>query len=64
MIKRVKYIGPEMVTLEKGKIYDVIEIDHGLFRIMSELEDDYLFPPELFEIVDDCAPGKEVSGHE
>ena len=51
--RRVKYIGAEMVTLEKNKIYDVMSIEGGLYRIMSELGEDYLFPPEIFEIVEE-----------
>ena len=53
MIMKVKYIGTEMVTLEKGKQYDVIAVERGLFRIMSELGEDYLFPPEMFEIIEE-----------
>ena len=52
-VRRVKYIGAEMVTLEKNKIYDVMSIEGGLYRIMSELGEDYLFPPEIFEIVEE-----------
>ncbi len=38
--------------LIKGKIYDVIAIEEGWYRIISELNEDYLFPPELFEVMD------------
>lgn len=48
---KVKYIGPDMVTLEKGKTYDVISVEKGWYRIMTELDEDYLVPPEAFEIV-------------
>ena len=51
--KKVKYIGGyDTVALEKGKIYDVISIEKSWYRIMTELDDDYLFPPDLFEIVE------------
>lgn len=56
-VRKVRYIGPEMVTLEKGKLYDVIKIEKGLFRIMSELGEDYLFPPEMFEIIGEESDG-------
>ena len=55
-IRRVKYIsGLDTVVdvLIKGKVYDVISIEKGWYRIMTELDDDYLFPPELFEIVEE-----------
>ncbi|MDD6155270.1 MAG: hypothetical protein PUB39_06935 [Eubacteriales bacterium] len=50
---KVKYIGPDLVALTSGKVYDVISVEKGWYRIMTELEEDYLFPPEAFEIVED-----------
>lgn len=50
---KVKYTaGADIVALEKNKIYDVISVEKGWFRIMTELDEDYLFPPEQFEIVE------------
>lgn len=49
---KVKYIGKEFVAIEKGKIYNVISVEKGWFRIMTELDEDYLFPPELFEVIE------------
>ena len=47
---KVRYIGKiDTLALEKGKIYDVIAVEKGWYRIMSELGEDYLFPPEQFE---------------
>lgn len=49
---KVKYIGKvDTLALEKNKIYDVLSIEKGWFRIMTELDEDYLFPPEQFEVV-------------
>ena len=48
---RVKYIGKDLVALTKGKIYDVISVENGWYRIMTELGEDYLFPPAVFEIM-------------
>lgn len=50
---KVKYKGPELVALEKDKIYDVMSIEKGWYRIMTELDEDYLFPPELFEVIEE-----------
>lgn len=50
---KVKYIGPELVAIKKDKTYDVISIEKGWYRIMTELDEDYLFPPNLFEIVEE-----------
>ena len=49
---KVKFIGHvDTVALEKNKEYEVISIEKGWYRIMTELDEDYLFPPECFEIV-------------
>ena len=50
---KVKYIGPDLVALEKNKEYDVISVEKGWYRIMTELDEDYLCPPEVFEIIRD-----------
>ena len=52
---KVKYIGKEYLgrAFEKDKIYEVISIEKDWYRIMTELDEDYLFPPELFEIVEE-----------
>lgn len=48
----VRYIGNhETPALERGKLYKVLSVEKGWFRIMTELDEDYLFPPEQFEIV-------------
>ena len=49
----IKYIDPyETLAFERDKEYEVLSIEHGWYRIMTELEEDYLFPPEVFEIID------------
>lgn len=48
---RVRYIGQDMVGIVHGKVYEVLSIEKGWYRIMTELNEDYLFPPEAFEIV-------------
>lgn len=51
---RVKYIGEEYLgtAFDKDAVYEVMAIEKGWYRIMTELDDDYLFPPELFEVVE------------
>lgn len=39
--------------LIKGKAYEVISIENGWYRIICEMGEDYLFPPEWFEIVEE-----------
>ena len=48
----VKYLGKtDPFTLVNGKLYEVISIERAWFRIIDETGEDYLYPPELFEIV-------------
>ena len=50
---KVKYTGnADIVALEKGKVYDVMSIERGWYRIMTELDDDYLFPQDQFETIE------------
>ena len=42
---RVKYIGNlDTIALKEGKVYEVMSIEKGWYRIMTELNEDYLFP--------------------
>ena len=51
---KVKYIGlRDTLAFDRNKIYEVISTEHGWYRIMTELDEDYLFPPEAFEIVEE-----------
>ena len=54
---KAKYNGKQdTLAFEKDKIYEVMSVEKGWYRIMTELEEDYLFPPELFELVDPNEP--------
>lgn len=48
---KVRYINESTVSLTNGKVYDVLAFDDGLFRIVDNTGEDYLFYPEEFEIV-------------
>lgn len=48
---KVKYIGKDLVAMKQGKIYEIISIEKCWYRIMAEIHEDYLFPPECFEII-------------
>lgn len=51
---KVRYIGDYYkVSLLKDKIYDVISVEDGAYRIIDETEDDYLFSSNEFEIVEE-----------
>ncbi len=60
---KVKYIGEsDPLELLNGKIYDVIEIDEvsGWYRIVDETGEDYLYPAEDFEIVEEKVTEAEI----
>lgn len=50
---KVRFIDQgQIMDLEPGKIYDVISVELDWYRIIDESEEDYLYPPEFFEIVE------------
>lgn len=50
---KVEYIGPDLVSVEKNKAYEVISIEKGWYRIMTELDESYLFPPEVLRVLNE-----------
>lgn len=51
---KVKFIADsDTIALKKDKVYEVVSIERGWYRIFCELHDDYLFPPEAFEIIEE-----------
>jgi hypothetical protein len=50
---KVKFTGQgSELSLLNGEIYDVISIEKDWYRIIDETGEDYLYPPESFEIVE------------
>lgn len=49
---KVKYKGKTSISLTNGKIYDVISVEKGCYRIVDDTEEDYVFLPDEFEIVE------------
>lgn len=53
MLLKIKYIGEtDFLVLNHNIIYDVISIEKEWYRIIDDSGEDYLYPPELFEIVE------------
>lgn len=51
---KVKFLGEDdPLALINSKIYDVLSIEDGWFRIVDETEEDYLYPPEAFQVVEE-----------
>lgn len=49
---KVKYIGYNYMALPTGTICEVLSIEKGWYRVMTELDESYLFPPSVFEILE------------
>ena len=50
---RVRYIGKsDPLELLNGKVYDVVSVEGDWYRIVDETGEDYLYPPQVFEIVE------------
>ena len=53
LLLKIKYIGEtDFLVLTHNIIYDVISIEREWYRIIDDSGEDYLYPPELFEIVE------------
>lgn len=51
---KVKYLGKtELLILTNSKVYEVISVEKGWYRIIDESGEDYLYPPEQFEIIEE-----------
>ena len=51
---KVKFIGQtEFLVLTNGKIYDVLSVEKGFYRIVDDSGEDYLYPPKYFEVVEE-----------
>lgn len=42
----------DFLVLTNNKIYDVISVEKGWYRIVDDSGEDYLYPPEQFEVVE------------
>lgn len=63
---KVQYIGKASDPLEfiHGKVYERLDGESmGLWRVVDETGDDYLFPPSLFKAISDEEAKKIVDGY-
>lgn len=49
---KIRYTGKSDVSLTKGKEYEVIAVEGGWYRIVDDTDDDYLFDPSDFEVIE------------
>ncbi len=53
-VVRVKYIGEDdPLSLRYGKIYEARVLQKDWFGVVDETNEEYAYPPELFEVVKD-----------
>ena len=51
---KVKWTGEtQTLMLTKNKVYDVISIEKDWYRIKDDTGEDYLYPPEKFETIEE-----------
>lgn len=51
---KVRYIAHlDDIDLTEGATYKVLSVEKNWYRIVDDSDDDYLYPPDLFEIVED-----------
>lgn len=50
---KVKYIGPDNpLCFDKEKEYVVLSVEKGWYRVMTDIMEDYLLPPEMVDIIE------------
>ena len=58
---KVKWTGKtEFLMLTNGKVYEVLSIEKEWFRVIDDSGDDYLYPPEKFEIIEEINTNEDV----
>lgn len=51
---KVKWKGKtEFLMLTHDKVYDVMSVERGWYRVVDDSGEDYLYPPENFEVVEE-----------
>lgn len=50
---KVRFFGvTDFLVLTNGKVYDVMSVEKGWYRIVDDSGEDYLYPPEIFDVID------------
>lgn len=51
---KVRFLGDsDPLVLTKGKVYEVLSVEQEWYRVIDESGEDYLYPPDGFEIVEE-----------
>ena len=58
---KVRYIAHlDDIDLTEGAIYKVLSVEKNWYRIVDDSDDDYLYPPDLFEIIEEQSCHKNI----
>ena len=50
---KVRWLGPtDFLVLTHNKIYTVLSVEKGWYRIVDDSGEDYLYPPQMFETIE------------
>ena len=50
---KVGYTGEtSFLELTNGDIYEVVSVERGWYRVVDDSGEDYLYPPDEFEVVE------------
>ena len=50
---KVRWLGPtDFLVLTHNKIYTVLSVEKSWYRIVDDSGEDYLYPPQMFEIME------------
>ena len=50
---KIKWKGKtEFLVLTHNKMYEVLSVEKGWYRVVDDSGEDYLYPPEQFEVVE------------
>ncbi|MCD8026150.1 MAG: hypothetical protein LUF33_04265 [Clostridiales bacterium] len=62
---KVKYTGKTVsFMLTENKIYDVLAVENDWYRIKDDTDEDYLYPPEKFKIIEGSEKDLKVKANE
>jgi len=51
---KAKYIGETApLELTNGKIYSILSVEKGWYRVLDDTGEDYLYPPDMFEVINE-----------
>ena len=61
---KVKYKGEsDPLSLIHDKVYDVLSVEYGYYRIVDETGEDYLYEPDDFEVVEEGDVPGDAQNH-